>query len=161
MGLLNWLWGNRNRPDPAFEQRRAQAAELSKKLEAYWRERGLRYELEKDDIPFFVIKPTRRDTKSLRELGELLHSWTAANKGVSQILGLERLLEGKGPEVSPRLLMVPYCLNEPESCVEQVALVVIKSSASTDALGASLLDTIKPSRAAEVWSCDEYSRWNR
>jgi hypothetical protein len=128
------------------------------KIQTYLRERGVEHELGKDEVPFAVLWPTRSaDAGSLRELGEQLRAWTARNRGVKRILGLERLLEGRCPEVSVLLLMIPFCPTKPESCVESVVLVVVGGGANTEGLAASLCDVVERSGVAMVTSWEQYS----
>jgi len=132
------------------------------KLQTYLRERGLEYELGKEEVPFAVIWPTRTaDLKSLQKLGKQLRVWCMSNRGVKRILGLNRLLEGKSPEVSAILLMIPFCPTKPESCVENVALVVVKGGTDTEGLTESLCLLVEDSGAALVTSWEQYSYMTR
>jgi hypothetical protein len=80
---------------------------------------------------------------------------------VKRILGAERLLEGRCPEVSALLLMIPFCLSKPESCVESVALVVVDEGEATEELVASLCPMIERSGVGRVMSWEQYSAMNR
>jgi hypothetical protein len=136
--------------------------EQMEKIQTFLRERGVEFELGKDEIPFAVLWPTRPgDARSLRELGEELQAWMARSRGVKRILGLERLLDGRCPEVSVLLLMIPFCPAKPESCVESVALVVVDGGANTEELAASLGDLVEGSGVALVTSWEQYSYMNR
>ncbi len=132
------------------------------KLKIYLGERGVEYELGKDEAPFAVLWPTRSaDAHSLRKLGEQLQKWMGRNPGVKRVLGLERLLEGKCPEVSALLLMIPFSPAKPESCVEKVALVVMNSGANIEEAKASLCALVEGSGVAMVTSWEQYSYMNR
>lgn len=85
----------------------------------------------------------------------------AGNRGVKRILGLERLLEGRHPEVSAFLLMIPVCLTKPERFVESVALVVVEDGTSTEALTASLCHLVDRSEITWVTSWEQYSNMTR
>ena len=138
--------------------------EEMEKIQSYLCKRGVEYELGKDEVPFAVVWPTRSaDAKSLRRIGEQLREWMARNCGVKRILGLKRLLEGRCPEVSVLLLMIPtpLCPTKPETFVESVALVVIDDDANTEELASSLCDLIERSGVAMVASWQQYSYMNR
>jgi hypothetical protein len=81
-----------------------------------------------------------------------LQAWVAGTRGVKRILGLERLLEGRHPEVSAFLLMIPVCLTRPESIVESVALLVVVDRTNTEALTASLCHLVDRSKIPCVTS---------
>jgi hypothetical protein len=92
----------------------AQAMAEMEKLHTYLRERGVEYELAKDEVPFAVICPWLGDARSLRNLGEQLLVWKENNPEVKRILGSDRLLESHRPEVSAELLSIPFPPHEPE-----------------------------------------------
>jgi len=161
MRLFDWLWRSGSRREPEADPRLAQLVDQEEKVRAYLRERSVPYKLEKEEIPFAVITPIRSENQSLRELGDLLLAWKAMNKGVKRILGLERLLEGKHPEVSVHLLMIPFYPAKPETCVERVALVVVDASTNQELLAAGLCDLIERNGSARVFSWEQYSYMNR
>lgn len=141
-----------------------QFAQLKAHMTAYLRERGVDHELEKDEVPFAVLWPTPvADARSLRELGEQLRTWMTKTRGVSRILGLERLLEGERPEVAVELLGIPIPLGpmRPESWIESVALVVVENEVSASSIATSLSDVVERSGIAKVTSLEQYSWMNR
>lgn len=156
MRFFDWLWKRRSRNTADTRM-----TDIEKTL-VYLRERGIEYELGKDEVPFAVIWPTASaGEQPLRELGEQLRQWAARNGGVKRILGLERLLEGRRPAVSAFLLMIPFCPQEPESCIERVALVVVKCNANTAELAESLCQLVERSGVAKVTSWEQYSYMTR
>lgn len=84
-------------------------------------------------------------------------------RGVSRILGLERLLEGERPEVAAELLGIPIPLGpmKPERWIERVALVVVKNEVGTSSIATSLSDVVERSGIAKVTSLEQYSWMNR
>jgi hypothetical protein len=148
--------------DRERSQRIAQAmADLeagTEKVKTYLRGRGVEYELAKDEVPFAVICPWLADAKALRNLGEQLLAWKASNPGVKRILGSDRLLDGQCPEVSAFLLSIPFNAKKPETCIEQVALVVVDGRIPGDErLGADLYELIERSGTGTVTSWEQYS----
>ncbi len=150
--------------ESASEKKRAQLMEEMEEIEAYLRDRGVEYELRKDEVPFAVLWPTpSADARSLLALGEHLREWMVCNPEVKRILGLERLLEGRCPEVSGLLLGIPiyFCPTKPEAFVESVALVVVDDDGNTEGLVSSLCDLVECSGVAMVASWEQYSHMNR
>ena len=133
-------------------------------MHEYLRGRGLVQRLDGDEVEFAVIQlrmPT--DEKSIRSLGEELREWARGNSGVSIILGLEPMLQGKCPEVATCLLGIPMVIggSNSDSWITQVALVVVKRNAPEAKLAASLSKLVESSGVAFVWSYEQYGHMTR
>lgn len=166
MNLFDWFRKHKTHNVPSSTQesvlKLAQMEEEMGKIHSYLRERGIVYELEKDEIPFTVFWPTRSaDARSLRELGAQLRRWTESHSAVKRILGLEQLLDGECPEVSVLLLMIPFFPTKPESCVERVGLVVVDRGANIEGLAKSFYDLLEGSGIGQAMSWEQYSYMNR
>jgi hypothetical protein len=132
-------------------------------MNEYLRGRGLVQRLDGDEVEFAVIQLRMPDEKSIRRLGEELQEWARGNGGVSRILGLEPMLQGKCPEVATCLLGIPMVIggSNSDSWITQVALVVVKRTAPEVKLAASLSKLVESSGVAFVWSYEQYGYMTR
>jgi len=162
MGLFDRFKQRQTQPDGEADEELNELNEQGKKIDAYLRERGLTYELAKNEIPFAVVWPTQpEEAISLKELGKQLVDWQARTRGVTRVLEVERLLEGKRPEVPGFLLMIPYSPHDPNSWVENVALVVMNDCADKEKVASSLNRLALAHGAANATSWEQYSYMNR
>ncbi|MEM7760173.1 MAG: hypothetical protein AAF298_18910 [Cyanobacteria bacterium P01_A01_bin.40] len=130
-------------------------------LVAFYQRESIPYELKPHELGFAVISAYSASATSFRELGQSLLGWKTENQGIKTILGLERLLEGKNPEVATWLLMIPFIPGIPDWCVDSVALLTIDSSAKQTELAKSLCRLVKDIGVGKVMSFEEYSYMNR
>ena len=143
-------------PDPRIRNMMEQLNRMQENL----RSRGIVSRLDEGEIPHAVLWPTTTSEQSIRMLGEALRAWMESHDGVSRILGLEQLLEGKSPEVASWVLGISVW-GDPGSWTMHVALVVLKRGAAEEQLADSLCKLIEPGGLASVVSYEQYGYMTR
>ena len=119
----------------------------------------------KDESPEAVIWLTTTDENAIRRLGEELREWVSNVDlrfiggdfhPVVRILGLERMLEGKCPEVDAANCLGFSISKDPRSWIEHVAVVVARRDAWEPRLAASFYNLIDQSGVARADSYVQY-----
>ncbi|MGK7911355.1 MAG: hypothetical protein AB4050_07715 [Synechococcus sp.] len=116
------------------------------------------YHFRKDEVPLIIFHLNNQTSTSSRiELGTMIQSWMEQQPDVSRIWGLDNLLEGKNPQISPLPLGVKFSIDEDGVIpLKNTGLLIIKSDADTQILKEGFCDLVENSGVAKVKDYQNY-----